>query len=103
MDDLLQLREGEATACQEAPINDDSTTIIDPDDNVKPFLGGHQGRMITSTPQAWFMYNKGMKLSELHDDDAFLVFCIGELLFQEGRPLSPIDHSIRMAVAGGWC
>ena len=37
------------------------------------------------------MYYKGLKPSELHDDDACLVSCLRELPFQEGRPLSSID------------
>jgi hypothetical protein len=39
LDLLLQLGEGEATACQGAPVFDD---YLDSDDHITLFLGGHQ-------------------------------------------------------------
>ena len=55
LDDLLQLgaEKREATACREAPIYDG---YLDFDDDSKPFLGGHQGLMITSMPHGCFVY-----------------------------------------------
>jgi hypothetical protein len=61
LDFLLRIGEGDATACWEAPIFD--TYDSDFDDSAEPFMGGHQGLMITSTPQGRFMYWKGMKPS----------------------------------------
>jgi hypothetical protein len=45
LDRLLKIGEGEATACREAPTFDDYDS--NSDDGVEPFMGGHQGLMIT--------------------------------------------------------
>jgi hypothetical protein len=61
------------------------------DDNAMPFVGGHQGLMIASTPQGRFFYWKGFEPSELHtNDESHLVACLEELPYQVGRPLTPI-------------
>ncbi|RLN24524.1 hypothetical protein C2845_PM07G14760 [Panicum miliaceum] len=71
LDHLLKIGEGQAIACQEAPIFD--VYDSDSNDGAEPFMGGHQGLMITLTPQGRFVYWKGMKPSELLDDNSCLV------------------------------
>jgi hypothetical protein len=88
LDRLLKIGEDEATACWGAPILDDS--------DAEPFMGGHQGLMITLTPQGRFKYWKGKKPSELLGDDARLVAHLDTLPFQEGRAL----HHFRRNRAG---
>jgi hypothetical protein len=56
----------------------------------EPFMSGHQGLMITSTPQGHFVYWKGKKPAELLGDDASLVAHFDTLPYQEGRPLTTI-------------
>jgi hypothetical protein len=85
LDRLLKIGKDEATACREAPIFDDYDS--DSDDAALPFMGSHQGLMITSTPQGCFVYWKGKKPSELLRDDARLVAHLDTLPYQEGRPL----------------
>ena len=63
---------------------------MDFDDDSEP--GDHQGLVISSTPQGWFVYWKGMKPSELHKSHSRLVACLHKLPFQEGRPLSTIQE-----------
>jgi hypothetical protein len=53
-------------------------------------MGGHQGLVITSTPQSRFVYWKGKKPSEQLRDDTRLVAHLDKLPYQEGRPLSTI-------------
>ena len=59
LDDLLKLGEEkvEDTACREAPIYNGYN--LDSDDNAEPFMGGHQGLMITFIPQGQFMEGHG--------------------------------------------
>jgi hypothetical protein len=54
LDRLLKIGKDEATTCQEAPIFDN----YDPNsnDSTDLLMGGHQGLVITSTPQGHFMY-----------------------------------------------
>jgi hypothetical protein len=88
LDRLLKIGEGEATACQEARIFNDYDS--DSNNGAEPFMGGHQGLMITSTPQDRFMYWKGKKPTELLGDDACLVAHLDTLPYQEGRPLTTV-------------
>jgi hypothetical protein len=46
--------------------------------------------MITSTPEGHFMHWKGMKLSNLLEDEDRLVAHLETLPFQEGRPLATV-------------
>jgi hypothetical protein len=48
------------------------------------------GLTITSTPQGWFVYWKGMEPSELLKFDSRFLAFTQELPFQEGKPLSPV-------------
>jgi hypothetical protein len=79
LDRLLKIGEGEATACWETPIFDDYDS--DSDDGAEPFMGGHQGLMITSTPHGRFVYWKGMKPSELLEDTSHLMAPLDTLPF----------------------
>jgi hypothetical protein len=49
---------------------------------------GDDGLMITSTPEGRFMHWKGMKLSDLLEDEDRLVAHLEPLPFQEGKPLA---------------
>jgi hypothetical protein len=49
---------------------------------------GHNGLMITSTPEGRFVHWEGMKLSNLLEDEDRLVAHLEPLPFQEGRPLA---------------
>jgi hypothetical protein len=49
---------------------------------------GYDGLMITSTPEGRFMHWKGMKLSDLLEDEDRLVAHLEPLPFQEGKPLA---------------
>jgi hypothetical protein len=91
LDQLLKIGKGEATAYRDAPIFDDYES--DYDDGAEPFLGGHQGLMITSTPQGRFVYWKGKKSTELLGDDARLVAHLDTLPYQEGRPLITVAQT----------
>jgi hypothetical protein len=44
--------------------------------------------MITSTPEGRFVHRKGMKLSDLLEDEDRLVAHLEPLPFQEGKPLA---------------
>jgi hypothetical protein len=68
LDRLLKIGKDEATTCWEATILDDYD--FDSDDSAEPFMGCHQGLVITSTPQGRFVYLKSKKPSELLGDDA---------------------------------
>jgi hypothetical protein len=58
-----------------------------------PLSGAQQGMIITLTPQGRLVYWKGMKPFELlANDETRLVACLGELPFQDGRPLSTIKE-----------
>jgi hypothetical protein len=46
--------------------------------------------MITSTPEGRFVHGKGMKLSDLLEDEDRLVAHLEPLPFQEGRPLATV-------------
>jgi hypothetical protein len=46
--------------------------------------------MITSTPEGRFMHWKGMKLSDLLEDEDRLVAHLEPLPFQEGRPIATV-------------
>jgi hypothetical protein len=78
-----------ATACWEAPI---FNKYSDSDDDSEPSIGSHLDMTITSTPQARFVYWKGMEPSELLDDSTHLVAYIQELPYEEGRPLASITE-----------
>lgn len=89
LDDLLHTRldkKKEATACREAPIFD---YYLGSDDDTETVISTSRGRMI-STPQDRLVYWKVLKPFELHYNDTRLVVILQELLFQEGRPLSPV-------------
>jgi hypothetical protein len=49
---------------------------------------GDNGLMITTTPEGRFVHWKGMKLSDLLEDEDRLVAHLEPLPFQEGRPLA---------------
>jgi hypothetical protein len=49
---------------------------------------GDNGLMITSTPEGRFMHWKGMKLSDLLEDEDRLVAHLEPLPFQKGKPLA---------------
>jgi hypothetical protein len=49
---------------------------------------GDDGPMITSTPEGRFMHWRGMKLSDLLEDEDRLVAHLEPLPFQEGKPLA---------------
>jgi hypothetical protein len=51
---------------------------------------GDNGLMITSTPEGRFMHWKGMKLSDLLEDEDRLVAHLEPLPFQEGRPIATV-------------
>jgi hypothetical protein len=51
---------------------------------------GDNGPMITSTPEGRFMHWKGMKLSDLLEDEDRLVAHLEPLPFQEGKPLATV-------------
>jgi hypothetical protein len=51
---------------------------------------GHNGLMITSTPEGRFVHWKGMKLFDLVEDEDRLVAHLEHLAFQEGRPLATV-------------
>jgi hypothetical protein len=51
---------------------------------------GDNGLIITSTPEGRFMHWKGMKLSDLLEDEDRLVAYLEPLPFQEGRPLATV-------------
>jgi hypothetical protein len=51
---------------------------------------GDNGLMITSTPEGRFMHWKGMKLSDLLENEDRLVAHLEPLPFQEGRPLATV-------------
>jgi hypothetical protein len=55
---------------------------------------GHNGLMITSTPKGCFMHWKGMKLSNLLEDEDRLVAHLEPLPFQEGRPLATVAKEL---------
>jgi hypothetical protein len=56
--------------------------------------------MITSTPEGYFMHWKGMKLSDLLEDEDRLVAHLELLPFQEGRPLATVaEESIELVEA----
>jgi hypothetical protein len=87
LDRLLKIKEGEATTCREAPIFDNY--VLDFDDGVEPFMGGHQGLMIISMPQGRFVYWNGKKPAELLRDDALwhtLIRC----LIKKASPSPPL-------------
>jgi hypothetical protein len=46
--------------------------------------------MITSTPEGRFVHRKGMKLSDLLEDEDRLMAHLEPLPFQEGRPLATV-------------
>jgi hypothetical protein len=46
--------------------------------------------MVTSTPEGRFVHWKGMKLSDLLEDEDRLVAHLEPLPFQEGRPLATV-------------
>jgi hypothetical protein len=87
LDNLLKIGDARATSCREAPVFDKHSNS---DDDSKTFLGCHLGLTITSTPQCWFVYWKGMEHSKLLEYDSRLVAFTQELPFQKGKPLSPI-------------
>jgi hypothetical protein len=87
LDNLLKPGDVGATTYRECPIFD---KYSDSDEDPKTFPGCHLGLTITSTPQAWFVYWKGMEPSELLEYDSRLLAFTQELPFQEGNPLSPI-------------
>jgi hypothetical protein len=62
LDRLLKFGKEGATACLEALVFD---KYPNSGDDSEPFLGHHLGLTITSTPQGWFVYWKGMEPSEL--------------------------------------
>jgi hypothetical protein len=88
LDRLLKIGKDEATVSREAPIFNDYNS--DSDYGAVPFMGGHQGAMITSTPQGRFVYWKGKKPSELLGNDARLTAHLDTLPYLEGRPLPTI-------------
>jgi hypothetical protein len=51
---------------------------------------GDNGLMITSTPEGRFVHWKGMKLSDLLEDEDRLMAHFEPLPFQEGRPLATV-------------
>jgi hypothetical protein len=55
---------------------------------------GDNGLMITSTPEGRFMHWKGMKLSDLLEDEDRLVAHLEPLPFQEGRPLATMAEEL---------
>jgi hypothetical protein len=64
-----------------------------PEANTRRGAAGHlgdNGLMITSTPEGRFMHWKGMKLSDLLEDEDRLVAHLKPLPFQEGRPLATV-------------
>jgi hypothetical protein len=85
LDNLLKIRDEGDTAYREALIFDKYT---DSDDNSETFPGCHLGLTITSMPQGWFVYWKGMEPSKLLKYDSCLVVVTQELPFQVGKPLS---------------
>jgi hypothetical protein len=72
LDYLLRIGKPEATACRGA-------------------AGrlGDNGPMVTSTPESCFVHWKGMKLSDLLEDEDRLM-ALEPLPFQEGRPLATV-------------
>jgi hypothetical protein len=89
LDLLLQLGEGEATACQGAPVFDDYS---DSNDHISALLGGHQTLAKESNLVGEFTHRKGTKSSKPLE---FNLPCYAidpdELPFQEGRPLNSSD------------
>jgi hypothetical protein len=71
LDLLLQIGKPEATACRGAA-----------------GCLGDDGLMITSTPEGHFVHWKGMKLSDLLEDEDRLMAHLEPLPFQEGKPLA---------------
>jgi hypothetical protein len=61
LDLLPQLGEGEATACQGAPIFDDRSNF---DDHITPFLGKHQALAMKSNLVGELTCQKGTRPSE---------------------------------------
>jgi hypothetical protein len=61
---------------------------------------GHNGLMITSTLEGRFLHWKGMKLSDLLEDEDRLVAHLDPLPFQEGRPLATVaEESTKLVEA----
>jgi hypothetical protein len=61
---------------------------------------GDDGLMITSTPEDRFMHWKGMKLSDLLEDEDRLVAHLEPLPFQEGKPLATtVEESTELVKA----
>jgi hypothetical protein len=77
------------TACPAAPALENH---LPPDGHTETFSGSLLGLTITSTPQGRFVYWKGFEPFELLNYESHLVAFTQELLFQEGRPLSPITE-----------
>jgi hypothetical protein len=71
LDFLLQIGKPEATTCRGAA-----------------GCLGDDGLMITSTPEGHFVHWRGMKLSDLLEDEDRLVEHLEPLPFQEGKPLA---------------
>jgi hypothetical protein len=83
LDYVFQIGKPEVTACQEAA-----------------GCLGDNGLMITSTPEGHFMHWKGMKLSDLLEDEDRLVAHLEPLPFQEGKPLATMaEESIELVKA----
>jgi hypothetical protein len=57
---------------------------------------GDNGLMVTSTREGHFMHWKGMKLSDLLEDEDRLVAHLEPLPFQEGRPLATMAESTEL-------
>jgi hypothetical protein len=79
LDYLLRIRKPEATARRGA-------------------MGhlGDNGLMVTSTPEGRFVHWKGMKLSDLLEDEDRLVAHLEPLPFQKGRPLATMAESTKL-------
>jgi hypothetical protein len=61
---------------------------------------GDDGPMITSTPEGRFVHWKGMKLSDLLEDEDRLMAHLESLPFQEGKPLATTaEESIKLVEA----
>jgi hypothetical protein len=83
LDVLLQIGKPEATARQGA------TGCL-----------GDNGLMITSTPEGHFVHWRGMKLSDLLEDEDRLVAHLEPLPFQEGKPLATmVEESTELVEA----
>jgi hypothetical protein len=86
LDYLLQIGKPEAIACRGAA-----------------GCLGDNGLMITSTPEGCFVHWKGMKFSDLLEDEVRLVAHLEPLPFQEGKPLATMaEESTELVEASSY-